>query len=60
MDMEKMIIRNALSKCRSQNIEALIKRWGCIPDKDLQEVNFRATKNVISHQIFHLCQVRLL
>ena len=58
MEVEKAIIRNALFKCRSRDIETLITKWGWFSEENLQQLNFRATKNTLASQIFQLCKVR--
>ncbi|KAL8603967.1 hypothetical protein ACOMHN_039011 [Nucella lapillus] len=54
--MEEAIIKGVISKCRSRDIEALIRKWGWFTDEDLQQINFRATKRTVALSVFQLCQ----
>ena len=58
MEVEKAIIRSVLFRCRSRDIETLIKKWGWFSDENLRRLNLRATKSTIASQMFQLCQVR--
>ncbi|XP_076449293.1 centromere protein N-A-like [Babylonia areolata] len=54
--MEEAIIKSVVSKCRSGDLETLIRKWGWFSDEDLLQIDFRAPKRTTASTIFGLCQ----
>lgn len=52
-------IRRTVLKIPRDEIMAVLQKWGFLSEAQLQTINFRQTKEGISHSVAQLCEVIL-